>query len=602
LSEVTSSLGKTYERLSSGLRINRASDDAAGLAVASKLNVDARIFSQGVRNVNDAVSMLDIAGGVMDTLGSIMMRIEELAIQAANGTLSSRQRQALDLEAQALKSEFGRIVDSAEFNGSRVITASGDDLIIQAGGNSISLNGAALILSGENDGTFRFGQSTGVNGFAMTADLNNDGNLDIIVKDIGGGNPLYTYLGNGDGTFRSSVSSNSGGFDFSGGQFKDLNGDGYLDFIQAAESGNYFRVALGLGDGRFATSAVYSGAPAGTVRGLAVEDFTGDGVYDVIASQSNGTLSLYTGTGSGTFTFTRTFLAMGSQSANITAGDFNNDGKLDLVVSHEGSGFNTGIILGNGDGTFRAVSTYPTGLNTHSAFLSDFNNDGNIDLTITQRFNGNIVTLIGNGDGTFRYGATASINAEGGFSVGDFNNDGITDIVGSENATGLLTMRFGNSDGSFRAAITQATALYGSLTTGDFNKDGITDLLNGGFGVSPRIFLGNGVSSTKLRAFNLGTQDSALASLELIDNAKAKILGAVGIIGSNQSRLSVAANNLRQAQSETLAAASQILDADVATEAAELVRKQILQRSAQAVLAQANQLPQLALRLLQGGF
>jgi flagellin len=91
LGEVTSSLGKTYERLSSGLRINRASDDAAGLAVASGLNVDSRVFSQGLRNINDGISALQIADGALEELSNVVTRIIELSEQASNGVISATQ-------------------------------------------------------------------------------------------------------------------------------------------------------------------------------------------------------------------------------------------------------------------------------------------------------------------------------------------------------------------------------------------------------------------------------------------------------------------------------------------------------------------------------
>src|SRR5688572_26469899 len=88
LSGTTSELRRTFESLSSGLRINRASDDAAGLSIASKLRLDSRVYGQAVRNVNDALSMLNIAEGATDELASILVRMRELATQSANGIMS----------------------------------------------------------------------------------------------------------------------------------------------------------------------------------------------------------------------------------------------------------------------------------------------------------------------------------------------------------------------------------------------------------------------------------------------------------------------------------------------------------------------------------
>lgn len=106
LNNATSSLSCTYERLSSGLRINRASDDAAGLAVALTLNAQSQIFSQAVRNINDGISSLNVANGAAAELTGLLQRLREVAIQSVNGTFSLARRLSLDTEAYALTSEF----------------------------------------------------------------------------------------------------------------------------------------------------------------------------------------------------------------------------------------------------------------------------------------------------------------------------------------------------------------------------------------------------------------------------------------------------------------------------------------------------------------
>ena len=109
LGQSTQSVQQSFTRLSSGLRINKASDDAAGLAISESLNVDARVYTQGIRNLNDGISLTNIAEGAMQELTNITIRQRELATQSANGTLSLQQRQALNQEANALVDEFNRI-------------------------------------------------------------------------------------------------------------------------------------------------------------------------------------------------------------------------------------------------------------------------------------------------------------------------------------------------------------------------------------------------------------------------------------------------------------------------------------------------------------
>src|SRR5690554_6348198 len=113
----TEALRQSFERLSSGLRINRPHDDAAGLSIAEDLRVDRRVFLQGIKNLNDGISVLNIADGALAEMSNTTTRIKELAFQASNGTLSAKQRKALDDEAQALAKEFSRIANSTTFNG-----------------------------------------------------------------------------------------------------------------------------------------------------------------------------------------------------------------------------------------------------------------------------------------------------------------------------------------------------------------------------------------------------------------------------------------------------------------------------------------------------
>ncbi len=129
-------LGKSLEKLSSGLRINRAGDDAAGLAISESLKSEIRALQQASRNANDGISMVQTAEGSLDEISGIAIRLRELAEQAANGTLGQNERQFLDDEFQALTSEIDRIAATTEFNGTKLIDGSGGDVAIQVGTGS----------------------------------------------------------------------------------------------------------------------------------------------------------------------------------------------------------------------------------------------------------------------------------------------------------------------------------------------------------------------------------------------------------------------------------------------------------------------------------
>ncbi len=132
LRRTTQSLSKTFERLSSGLRINTASDDPAGLALADKLNSDAAIASVALRNANDGLSLTSIANGALEEVSGMLSRMAELAEQSANGVYTNVQRSALSSEFLALGSEIDRIAKTTTFNDIKLLSNS-SNITLQVG-------------------------------------------------------------------------------------------------------------------------------------------------------------------------------------------------------------------------------------------------------------------------------------------------------------------------------------------------------------------------------------------------------------------------------------------------------------------------------------
>ena len=117
-------LAQSVERISSGIRINRGSDDAAGLAISEGLRSDIRALRQAVRNANDGVSLINVTEGALNEQSGILIRLRELASQAATGTVGSTERQTLQLEFSALRNEVDRIAQTTEFNGQKLVEGS----------------------------------------------------------------------------------------------------------------------------------------------------------------------------------------------------------------------------------------------------------------------------------------------------------------------------------------------------------------------------------------------------------------------------------------------------------------------------------------------
>lgn len=139
LYESTARLNTSYERLSSGLRINRARDDAAGLAIAENLKADSRVAGVAIRNASDGISIISIADQAIGQIGNVLSRLVELAEQSANGVFSNTQRSALDNEFQALTQEMERIALTTTFNGLKLLSGT-SEVTFQVGFDGTSLS------------------------------------------------------------------------------------------------------------------------------------------------------------------------------------------------------------------------------------------------------------------------------------------------------------------------------------------------------------------------------------------------------------------------------------------------------------------------------
>jgi flagellin len=140
LDENSARLTQSIQRMSSGIRINKASDDAAGLAISEGLRSDIRTLRQAKRNANDGMSLVQITEGALQEQGNILIRLRELASQSANGTVGSTERASMQLEFSALRDEVDRISSTTEFNGQGLVdgslassVSSSDHVLIQIG-------------------------------------------------------------------------------------------------------------------------------------------------------------------------------------------------------------------------------------------------------------------------------------------------------------------------------------------------------------------------------------------------------------------------------------------------------------------------------------
>ena len=307
----------------------------------------------------------------------------------------------------------------------------------------------------------------------VAADFNGDGIMDLAAANEDT-DTIGVLMGLGGGTF-APVVTYPVGFSPTSIAASDVNLDGKIDLVVSVPNDlSAIDVLLGNGDGTFQGAVGYGGDH--NVGLMVCADFNNDGAPDVVA-MGNGEAWVFLNDGNGSFGSPTSYFA-NSFAGTLAAGDFNGDGNLDIAIANygNGKGLDVSVLLGTGDGSFQGPTNFPTRLGPDSIAVGDFNKDGKLDIVTGQQSSlGGVAVLLGNGDGSFQNPKGYAPGVPFVYvAVADFNQDGTADIAG----TGLTSVLLGRGDGTFvnPSSYTDTFIAFG-LIAADLTNDGYPDLV-----------------------------------------------------------------------------------------------------------------------------
>ena len=550
LSINTNNQAKSMAKLSSGLRINSAADDAAGLSISEKMKGQIRGLDQASRNAQDGISLTQTAEGALNETTDILQRMRELATQASNGTATDSDRSAMQDEFNQLGSEVNRIGNTTEFNTQKLLKGDGKQNLTSTG-----YVAAGNLAGGTAQSMTQATQTTTITTAAAAADT-------------------ATFTLNGQALTVTFAASGS-----NGGVAGDDKGYGVTAntanvAIDATPSNN--TTASGLADAlnqminaNSALKGNYTASVAGAaVTITAVKGGTFDGAAGSIGAFANtGTIVGAGGAANTGTTTAATYASKNDSFAAVTAANIGNLVGQGMTINGQELEFY--------DGTKGAYTGKNQGID-----IAGLNSGAGVAAAIAQQAKVNGVTLSA-------VGSTLTTKASAAGTDG--NNIAVAD--GGVQKQYQIQFQIGANTGqSMSLSINDMRSAALGLT-GTAGQQGFTAANS----------VTNGTDDVKSEAaLNISTVADASNTIAVIDKAIASVSAERSKLGAVQNRLDHTINNLNTSSQNITDAQSRIADVDMAKEMMNQTKSSVLAQAAQAMLAQANQQPQQVLQLLRG--
>ena len=545
LQKSQSTMQTSLQRLSSGLRINSAKDDAAGLAISDRFMSQINGLGQASRNANDGISLAQTAEGSLDETTNALQRMRTLAVQASNDTNSTSDREAIQIEVEQLVSEINRIGSTTQFNGKNLLDGSNGNFTFQIGSNA----GQSLSVKMQDMRASALGQQPGqIQTKSHQVAIVSDSSGTVGISDLAtAGGASGVAITAGDVTFSVAAGAQS------------------VDIAKASYGGDINQVSSG--DLTTTTNTNYGSGLAksvaervNSIREMGEVDSTGKVVFE------------------GVYASARTEFNIG----DVASGDVSTAGSTGMpsvANSHVGAGS-----LANGDLKINGVDIGPVNTKEYDA-------DGALTNAINAK--------------TSITGVAASIDSDGRLNLVAADGRDIILQTADKEASNLIfnnaasdTTTTDDFTGAIKLRIT-GQVTYSASNTLTVGNNKFVGTASGEVQAANRKLDQNTQAVGTIANADVTTVKGANTLINSVDSALKQVDSFRAVLGATQNRFEMTIRNLDNVSENISAANSRIRDADFAAETTNMTRAQILQQAGISMLSQANAQTQNVMSLLR---